>query len=146
MKTNLAIITVSLFVTSLISCLCAVCGTMIMGTFWGWFWLAFLVQLIGFIAWNSYLLQKERAIRFSLELQELETMSKFVVRLSCAYCNQQHDVPIRLNVKNSFKCSNCTQTNGVHMQFSATQVTTPIESVKISLPDEQDSVKFQVTR
>lgn len=146
MKTNLVILAVSFIVTSLFSCLCAVCGTMIMGTFWGWFWLAFLVQLVGFIAWNSYLLQKERAIQFNMELQELETMSKFLVRLSCAYCNQKHDVPIRLNAKNTFKCESCAQVNGVHMQFSATQVTTPIESVKIPLPGEQESVNFQVTR
>lgn len=146
MKTNLTILSVSIVLTSLLSCLCAVFGTMIVGTFWGWFWVTFLVQLVGFIAWNSYLLQKERALQFSMELQELETMSKFVVRLSCAYCNQQHDVPIRLNVKNAFKCTNCTQTNGVHMQFSATQVTTPIESVKIPLPDEQESISFRVSR
>jgi hypothetical protein len=114
-----------------------------MGTFWGWFWLSFLVQFIGFIAWNSYLLQREKEVQFKLELEELETLSKFVVRLTCSYCGLNHDVPIRLNVKNTFKCTNCNQTNGVYMQFNATQLTTPIESVKIPLPGEQESIEIK---
>lgn len=146
MKTQLLIIAVSLFVTALFSSLCGVCGSMIVGSFWGWFWVSFLVQFIGFIAWNSYLLQREKETQFKLELEELETLSKFIVRLSCAYCGQNHDVPIRLNVRNNFKCTSCNQSNGVHMQFSATQITTPIESVKIPLPEEQETVEFKVTR
>jgi transposase-like protein len=79
-----------------------------------------------------------------LSIEEMEAISKFAVNLSCAYCGQKHQVPIQLNRKNAFKCEGCKQTNGVFMQFTATTLTTPIESVKIPLP-ESESAEFKVS-
>lgn len=145
-KTELLIIILSLSLTFLFSAIFGFAGSSICGKFWGWFWITFLVQIIGFAVWNSYLSQKEFNFLQQAEIDALEQFSKFAVKLSCAYCKQPSDVPIQLNQKNTFKCGACNQTNGVFMQFTATTMTTPIESVKLPLFDSNSVAEFKVTR
>ena len=137
-KTELFILLASFGFTAVISSLFGAAGRVIGGTFWGWFFVTMLVQVILFLVWNSLLIQRDRAQQTQLDIQELEALSKFMVNMACAYCGRAHTIPIRLNTKNTFKCEGCNQVNGVFMQFSATTLTTPIESVKIPLPDSEN--------
>lgn len=139
------ILLLSLGVTLVVSSLAGAAGSTIIGTFWGWFWISLLVQVVIFVGWNSYLIQRDRTLQMQLAIDEMEAVSKFAVSLSCAYCGQKHEVPIQLNRKNNFKCEGCKQTNGVFMQFTTTTITTPIESVKIPIPDSS-AAEFKVTR
>lgn len=143
-KTEILVLSISLGTTLVLSTLFGFAGSAIIGTFWGWFWISFLFQFIGFFLYNSFLIQKERLIQQKFELETLEQLSKFSVRLNCAYCQQPNIAPIQLNQKNTFKCESCNQVNGVFMQFSATTLTTPIESVKIPVP-QSESIEFKVT-
>jgi hypothetical protein len=145
-RTELLLITVSFTLTFLFSAIFGFAGSSIYGKFWGWFWVSFLIQVIGFAAWNSYLSQKEFVANQKAEIEALEQFSKFAVQLTCAYCKQSNTVPIQLNQKNTFKCSSCNQANGVYMQFAATTLTTPIESVKLPLPEAESFAEFKVSR
>ena len=142
-KTSFIVLLVSLTLTSLVSTLFGFAGQTIIGTFWGWFWISLLVQFIGFIAYNSYLIQKDDIAMQKAEVETLEQLAKFSVQLSCSYCNQSNVTPIQLNKRNTFKCESCNQVNGVSMQFMATSITTPIQSVKLPLSGE-DSVEIKM--
>lgn len=142
-KTSFIVLLVSLTLTSLVSTLFGFAGQTIIGTFWGWFWISLLVQFIGFIAYNSYLIQKDDIAMQRAEVETLEQLAKFSVQLSCSYCNQSNVTPIQLNKRNTFKCESCNQVNGVSMQFMATSITTPIQSVKLPLSGE-DSVEIKM--
>lgn len=143
-KFNLIVLTSSLALTSLISALFGFAGRTIIGTFWGWFWVTFLVQFIGFIAYNSFLIQKDNIALQQAEVEALEQFSKFAVKISCGYCQQPAMIPIQLNKRNTFKCESCNQVNGVSMQFMATTLTTPIESIKIPV-STNESIEFKVS-
>lgn len=144
-KFTLTILGASIALTSLISTLFGFAGSTIIGTFWGWFWISLLIQFLGFIAYNSYLIQKDSIALQQAEVEALEQFTKFAVKLSCAYCQQMTMTPIQLNQRNTFKCEGCGQVNGVSMQFMATTLTTPIQSVKIPI-DMNESIEFKVIK
>ena len=143
-KFNLVLLTSSLALTSLISALFGFAGQTIIGTFWGWFWVTFLVQFLGFISYNSFLIQKDNIALQKAEVEALEHFSKFAVKLSCAYCQYSTTTPIQLNKRNTFKCDGCNQVNGVSMQFMATTLTTPVQSVKLPV-GTNESIEFKVS-
>lgn len=134
-KIEITIAGVSVAITMLISTLFGFAGSFIIGTFWSWFVLSFLLQVIIFLGWNSFLIQKEMSNNQLAEIQALEQLSKFVVRLTCAYCQHPNNVPIQLNQKNTFGCESCNQANGVYMQFTATSLSTPLEKISASIED-----------
>tara|TARA_R110000868_G_scaffold40267_3_gene139157 strand:- start:1619 stop:2059 length:441 start_codon:yes stop_codon:yes gene_type:complete len=144
-KFEYLVLGISISSTFLISTIFGFAGGAIIGTFWAWFWISFLIQVIAFAVWNSFLIQKSDAIAQLAEIQLLEQLSRFVIQLSCAYCKQPNNVPIQLNAKNTFKCESCNQVSGVFMQFTATTLTTPVESVKLPLGGSE-SVEFKVGR
>jgi hypothetical protein len=135
-KLNIIILTLSITFTSLISTLFGFAGSSIIGTFWSWFWISWLVQFIGFVAYNSYLIQKDDIALQRTEIQTLEQLSKFVIKINCAYCQQTNATPIQLNKKNTFKCESCNQVSGIVTQFTATTITTPIQTNKFVLSDD----------
>jgi hypothetical protein len=135
----------SLTLTCLVAAAFGAAGSQIIGTFWGWFWVSLLAQFIGFIAWNTYSTQKLQAEYERMDAEVLKGASTFVINLACGYCNVRQNVPIQLNRKNEFLCESCNQTNGVHMLFQATTKTTPIDSVKIPLPNSTFA-EFKVTK
>lgn len=143
-KIEFLIVGISLAITSIISALFGFAGTTLIGTFWGWFWISFLVQVLLFVAVNSFLLQKQSTTLRMTELEELELLSKFTITLSCGYCKQNNLVPIQLNQRNTFKCESCNQTNSVTMQFAAVPLTTPLESVQIPT-QTAGSIEFKVS-
>ena len=143
-KLNLIIISISIGTTAMVSTLFGFAGQTIIGTFWGWFTVTFLFQIILFAIYNSHLIQKDKIVIQQLENQALSELSKFTVRLLCSYCQQPNITPIQLNQKNTFKCESCNQVNGVSMQFLATSLTTPIQNVKIPVAD-QEKVEFKIT-
>lgn len=134
----------SVLITCLVSTLFGLAGSTIIGTFWGWFWISLLVQVILFSIANSYLIQRDNATFERQELEVLDKLSKFTVRLNCAYCQQLNASPISVNQRNTFKCESCNQVNGISMQFMATTLTTPVESVKIPI-ESSESVEFKVS-
>ena len=142
-KFTLTVVGISLGITSVISSLFGLAGSTIIGTFWSWFWISFLVQFIGFVVVNSFLIQKDNVVLRQTEMAVLDKLSKFTVTLSCAYCKQPSLVPIQLNQRNTFKCEGCNQVNGVSMQFLSTTLTSPVDSVTI--PVENSEVEFLVT-
>ena len=143
-KIEFLIVGISLAITSIISALFGFAGTTLIGTFWGWFWISVLVQVLLFVAVNSFLLQKQSTTLRMTELEELELLSKFTITLSCGYCKQNNLVPIQLNQRNTFKCESCNQTNSVTMQFAAVPLTTPLESVQIPT-QTAGSIEFKVS-
>lgn len=144
MKLVLKVITLSLAITTLVSTLFGFAGSTIVGTFWGWFWVSLLFQVIGFAIVNSFLTQRDSIAQQQAETEMLDKLSKFTIKLTCAYCQQPNITPVQLNQRNTFKCESCNQVNGVSMQFMATTVTSPIESVKIPV-ENSDSVEFKVS-
>lgn len=144
MKFVLKVLALSIAITTLVSTLFGFAGCTIVGTFWGWFWVSMLFQVIGFAVVNSFLVQKDSIAQQQAETEVLEKLSKFTIKLTCAYCQQPNITPIQLNQRNTFKCESCNQVNGVSMQFMATTITSPIESVKIPI-ENSDSVEFKVS-
>ena len=143
-KPEIIILSISVGLTLLFSTLFGLAGSAIIGTFWGWFCITILVLFVGFAVVNSYLLRKDAQIAEALELEALREISKITVRLACAYCQQLNDTQITVNERNTFKCESCNQVNGVSMQFMATTLTSPIESVK--MPVENSGIaEFKVT-
>jgi len=143
-KTALLLIGISLGITCVVSTLFGLAGSTIIGTFWGWFWISLLIQFILFGITNSYLIQRDNIVLQQQELETLDKLSKFTVKLVCSYCQQANSIPIQLNQRNTFKCEGCNQVNGVSMQFIATSLTTPIESVKIPV-ENSNSIEFKVS-
>lgn len=136
-KTILIILGISVGLLLSISILIGFAGSSIIGSFWSWFWLSLLAQIVIFSVANSYLLQRDTEILQQQELEALDKISKFTVRLYCSYCQQQNLIPLILDKRNTFKCDGCNQVNGVSMQFMATSLTSPLQSVK--LPTTLDS-------
>lgn len=143
-KTFLFVGLISITITCAISSLFGLAGRTIIGTFWGWFWISLLVQFLGFVAYNSYLLQRDEYVLQTAQNEALEQLSKFTIKIACAYCQQSNITPIQLNQRNTFKCEGCNQVNGVSIQFMATTLTTPIESVKLPIAD-QPLTEFKIT-
>ena len=143
-KIEIIILSVSLAVTALVSTLFGFFGTMLVGTFWAWFGISFLAQVIIFLTINSVLIRNEYYSLRQTEIEELEALSKFTITLACGYCKQPNTIGIQLNQRNTFKCESCNQTNSITMQFSAVPVTTPIESVKIPV-ENSSSIEFKVS-
>lgn len=133
----------SIGLTCLICTLIGLAGSAIIGAFWSWFWLSLLGLVVLFAIANSFLIQKDVSVIQHNEIIALDKISKFTVKLDCAYCNQTNTLPVSLNEQNSFKCEGCNQINGVSVQFIATTLTTPLESVKIPVT-ETNSVEFSV--
>ena len=144
-RIELIILALSVGITAGVSTIFGFAGSSIIGAFWGWFWISFLLQVLIFVGYNTFMINKNQAIAQQQEIDLLDKLAKFSVRLSCAYCQQQNTIPIQLNQKNTFKCESCNQTNSVVMQFSAATLTTPIESVKMPLIGGE-AVEFKVTR
>jgi hypothetical protein len=143
-KFTLLVFGVSVALTSLFSTLFGFAGQTIIGSFWSWFCISFLIQVIGFVAYNSYLIQRDFTELQRAEISALDKLSKFTIKITCAYCQQANVVPIQLNQRNTYKCESCNQVNGVSMQFMSTTITTPLESVKIPV-ENSNVVEFKVT-
>lgn len=142
-KFEIKVLLLSIGSSSLLSTLFGFAGSSIIGTFWGWFWLSLLIQFLAFAMFNSYLLKKDETVLQQNELELLDKLSKFTIKLTCAYCQQTNSLPVQLNKRNTFKCESCNQVNGVSMQFMATTITTPIESVKLPV-ENSNSVEMKV--
>lgn len=137
------IVSLSLAFTAVVSAVVGLGGYLLVGTFWGFFALAFGVQFVLFAVINTYLQRKDTLEGAKVLNEQLEALSKFTVQLACAYCKQANAVPITLNQENRFKCGSCNQVNAVKMQFFAAQVTTPLN--KVVLPAGDESIEFKTS-
>ena len=143
-KLEITVALISVSLTLLFASLFGFAGSAVIGTFWGWFWLSLLVLVVGFSIVNSYLIRKDQMIREAVDLETLRELTKMSVNLECAYCQQRAIVPILLNQRNTFKCDSCNQINGISMQFVATALTSPIDSVKLPI-ESSTAVEFKVS-
>lgn len=138
------IVSLSLAFTAVISAVVGLGGYLLVGTFWGFFALAFGVQFVLFAVINTYLQRKDTLEGAKVLNEQLEALSKFVIQLACAYCKQANSVPITLNQENRFQCGSCNQVNAVKMQFFAAQVTTPLNKVVLPV-GERESIEFKTS-
>jgi hypothetical protein len=132
-KFELLILGISIGITGAISTLFGFAGSSLFGSFWSWFWISALVQVVLFVGVNSFLIQKERTTSENLAVRALEQFSKFTIKIYCSYCQQPNITPIQLNQKNTFKCESCNQVNSIAMQFTATPLTTPVTSIETNI-------------
>jgi hypothetical protein len=137
------IISLSLAFTAVVSAVVGLGGYLLIGSFWGFFALAFGVQFVLFAVINTYLQRKDTLEGAKVLNEQLEALSKFTIQLACAYCKQANTVPITLNQENRFKCGSCNQVNAIKMQFFAAQVTTPLN--KVVLPAGNESIEFKTS-
>lgn len=138
------ILSYSLAITILVSAIIGAGGYFLLNSFWGTFIVAFGIQFILFAVINTFLQRKDQIEVNKILTQQLEAISKFTIRLNCAYCKTANSFPITLNQENRFQCESCNQINGVKMQFFATQITTPLN--KILIPTgEKESIEFKAT-
>lgn len=137
-KVETIVVLLSICLTLFISSVVGLGAYLLIGKFLGPFVIAFAVQVILFAIVNTRQLKNDEFKAAKLYNERLQTLSKFVVRLSCAYCKVSNSVPIHLNNENRFKCEGCNQVNGIKMQFITTQVTTPLD--KMVLPLSEDTV------
>ena len=137
------IVGLSLAFTTVVSAVVGLGGYLLVGTFWGFFALAFGVQFVLFAVINTYLQRKDTLEGAKVLNEQLEALSKFTIQLACAYCKQANAVPITLNQENRFQCGSCNQVNAVKMQFFAAQVTTPLN--KVVLPAGDESIEFKTS-
>lgn len=144
-KLEFKVLTYSILLTCGISALFGFAGSSIVGTFWSWFWISLLVMFLGFVSYNSFLIQKDAISLQEAQVEALKHISKISIKVACAYCQIPNVTAIQLNQKNTFKCESCNQVNGVAMQFMATAVTTPMESVSIPA-GESEPLLFPVTK
>jgi hypothetical protein len=143
-KPVFVIIGISLLLTVLVSILFGLASALMFKTFWGGFVGGVALQVIVFAIHNSNLLKKDQFESIKLANEQLDALSKFTLKLACAYCKTSAIVPIKLNEENRFTCEYCKQVSGVKMQFVTTQVTTPLEKVVMPVGSE-DSIEFKVT-
>lgn len=144
-KLEFKILGYSILLTCGTSTLFGFAGSTIIGTFWSWFWISLLIIFLGFVSYNSFLIQKDNISLQEAEVEALKHISKISIKIPCAYCQIPNVSIIQLNQKNTFKCESCNQANGIAIQFMATTITTPIESVTIPA-GENESIQFSVTK
>lgn len=137
------IVGLSLAFTAVVSAVVGLGGYLLVGTFWGFFALAFGIQFVLFAVINTYLQRKDTLEGAKVLNEQLEALSKFTIQLACAYCKQANSIPITLNQENRFQCGSCNQVNAVKMQFFAAQVTTPLQ--KVVLPVGDESIEFKTS-
>lgn len=138
------IIGLSLLFTATVSAVVGLGGYLLIGSFWGFFALAFGVQFVIFAVINTYLQRKDTLEGAKVLNEQLDALSKFTIQLTCAYCKQANAVPITLNQENRFQCGSCNQVNAVKMQFFAAQITTPLN--KVVMPIEgNESIEFKTS-
>jgi hypothetical protein len=142
-KPETIVILLSIGITSTISIVIGLSGYLLTNKFWSFFFIAFCIQFIIFAVVNTFLQRKDFVEGVALTNQQLEALSKFTIKLACAYCKQPNVTPITLNQENRFKCESCNQINSIKMQFLATQVTTPLTSLSIPTLDDE-KIEFKV--
>ncbi len=143
-RPEVLVIGLSLLFTSIVSIVVGVGGVLVTGNFWGYFALAFGVQFILFAIVNTFLQRKDAIEVNKILTDQLNALSKFTIKLNCAYCKTGNTFGITLNEENRFKCESCNQVNGVKMQFFATQITTPLNKVLIPT-GENESIEFKTS-
>jgi hypothetical protein len=133
----------SILITGLVSAIIGCGGYIMTGNFWGFFFVSFGLQFVLFAIINTLLQRKDTIDATKIVNEQLDILSRFTVRLTCAYCKQKNEVPVNLNQENRYQCSSCNQVNSIKMQFFSTQITTPLN--KVILPAGEESIEFKTT-
>lgn len=83
-KLEVKVLTYSLLLTGGTAALFGFAGSTIIGTFWSWFWISLLVMFLGFISYNSFLIQKDNISLQEAEVEALKHISKISIKVACA--------------------------------------------------------------
>lgn len=135
-RPEIIVILISIIFTLIVSSIIGFGGLLLFNNFPGAFFIALGGQFILFFIVNTFLQKKDDIEATKLATEQLNALSKYIIKLTCSYCGKSNSVPIILNQENRFKCESCMQTNGVKMQFHSTQITIPLE--KVVLPGNID--------
>lgn len=106
------------------------------------FWITLLLAIVlQFAIWElvRYIIEAGAAVKAAeLEVQVLEEIGKQTINIPCAACKTLNVVPIRLDINNTFDCTDCDKENSVYIEVESAQVTVPLEGMT---PDETITVK-----
>jgi ribosomal protein L37AE/L43A len=94
-----------------------------------------IVWLLGQLS-NLFFQQKGHIEIEKLKLKLIEINNQQSAEVSCAYCKERNLVPIKLNIRNVFKCKQCKQSCLIIFQFATAQITTPLEEPQLGSTDE----------
>ena len=100
----------------------------------GVFLFCFAAQIVLFAIRNSIDIRRAKEADALIEAERLAALSKFTIKISCAYCKQENDVLVAINDVNRFKCEHCGHTSGIKAQFMSTQITTPLSVGSLNEP------------
>ena len=79
-----------------------------------------------------------------LENARIASFNEQSVEADCAYCRTTNVAPIHLHGDNVFECSVCKKSNGVYINITTTQTTSPLNldrlSVNTYMSDEEKAI------
>jgi len=148
-KESFLLIALSILFLIIPSSLIAVALSMMYGHFLIFFLGAFAsIFVIGQIS-NIAVHKKAELDIVRIKNQLTAIINQQSVEVSCAYCKDRNLVPIKLNVRNTFECKECKQTNLIIFQFATAQITVPLENPQLGtmpLPKETNEQNTQKTQ
>ena len=130
MKNNILLILRSLIITTLVSLLLDAVVMLITQNLKGFIAgtvLGFILQLVGFYFWNTYLINKQQIAEYNYNINIEKIANTQRILLNCAYCKSENIVNILLDRGNDFTCKTCNGKNVVLMEFSTAQKSEPLE-------------------
>lgn len=98
-----------------------------------WFVITFLLQIVFFYAWNSYVDLRLRIEEKEQETKRLEMYESQGVDATCAYCNNDNYIPVRFDQDNEFECEHCGKINSVYVDITVAQKTAILDRQNISV-------------
>jgi len=131
LKSVLLLFAISAMMTVLISSIAGVAGLLFHSSFWGWFSIALIIQLILGYFWNQHLDRTAGVEILSLQNKFADITNRQTIELNCAYCNFKNLVNIVLNKDNQFTCPNCQQINKINIKFTTLRTTTVLEPDRV---------------
>jgi len=82
-----------------------------------------------------------------LQVQEIQSIEKQGIELSCAHCKAETYVPIRFDEQNQFKCPECGNDNSIYVNITVARETTSLNIDSITkrlLVDDEERVKDSI--
>lgn len=102
-------------------------------SFWGTTIFSFVLLLLGFYGYNSFLIVKTQEYL----AQQLAFLAQQSAPVGCAYCSAITTVPLRLDLENELACPKCGKISAVYIEYSTAQKTVPVPTnVPAKLPKE----------
>lgn len=75
----------------------------------------YLLQLICFYIWNTYVQYRLTVVQAEQETQRIVAYSAQGIDVKCAHCSTSQFVPIRMDTDNTFECDSCGEGNSIYI-------------------------------